>query len=112
MEQTKVQQLLMQYKELIPGDKLNYLKGALEKASDDAYNSVLMAKTYNKTTTLLLSIFLGGLGVDRFYIGDTGIGVAKLLLGWLTFGIWPLVDIFCTYKKAQEKTFNNIISAL
>jgi TM2 domain-containing membrane protein YozV len=43
-------------------------------------------------TALLLSIFLGGLGVYRFYLGRNGIGVAKLL----TFGgcgVWHLVDI-------------------
>ena len=43
-------------------------------------------------TTLLLSIFLGGLGVDRFYLGYTGLGIAKLL----TFGgcgIWSLIDL-------------------
>ena len=45
----------------------------------------------SRTVATILGLF-GGLGVDRFYLGNIGMGVAKLLVGWLTFGIWPLVD--------------------
>ena len=41
---------------------------------------------------LLLSVFVGWLGVDRFYVGHTGLGVLKLLTcGGI--GIWALIDL-------------------
>ena len=49
-------------------------------------------------TTMVLSFFLGGLGVDRFYLGYTGIGIGKLLtLGGC--GIWALIDFILIAMK-------------
>ena len=46
----------------------------------------------DKTTAIILSALLGGLGVDRFYLGYTGMGVLKLLTGGC-FGILWILDI-------------------
>ncbi len=46
----------------------------------------------DKTTAVILSALLGGLGVDRFYLGYTGMGVLKLLTGGC-FGILWILDI-------------------
>lgn len=42
--------------------------------------------------TLLLSLFLGSIGVHRFYVGKIGTGILQLItLGGC--GIWTLIDI-------------------
>lgn len=46
----------------------------------------------NWLVALLLSLFAGVFGVDRFYLGKTGTGVLKLLSGG-GFGIWWLIDV-------------------
>lgn len=46
----------------------------------------------SKTTALILSILVGGIGVDRFYLGYTGMGILKLLTGGC-FGVLWIIDI-------------------
>ena len=53
-------------------------------------NPVTAAKS--KTTALILSVLVGGLGVDRFYLGYTGMGVLKLLTAGC-FGVLYIIDI-------------------
>jgi hypothetical protein len=45
----------------------------------------------SKVVAGVLQLFLGGFGIGRFYIGDTGIGVAQLLTCG-GCGIWSLID--------------------
>ena len=47
---------------------------------------------YRWTTSLLLSIFLGGFGADRFYLGQWREGIGKLFsFGGL--GVWTVIDV-------------------
>lgn len=73
-------------------------------------------KSINKHVFVWVGNFLfGGLGVDRFMRGQTGLGVFKLLLsllGWIPFGIgtiavwiWVLVDWIISMTKAYGSAY-------
>ena len=112
MEDSKVNAYMLSLSKYIPSNKRLLLKNSLNKAGPSAEDNLLQIKLYNPMTVLLMSIFFGCFGVDRFMIGDIGIGIFKLFFGWLTYFIWPLVDIFICYNKAKDKNLQSILLAL
>ena len=68
----------------------------------------------SKMVAILLSVLLGGLGIDRIYLGYTGMGVLKLLTGGC-FGILYIYDIImiCTgkLKPADGSDYEDEISS-
>ena len=99
-----------------PSEQLPSLRQRLSQLDESQANQVIAAANIkNPTTALILSIFLGTFGVDRFYIGHVGLGVAKLLLAWLTFGIWTIIDWFLIInatKKANLAALNNALATM
>lgn len=74
--------------------KITKLATKLEKraAKADAKPSAPAAEGKSQIIALVLVALLGGLGIHRFYLGYTGIGIAQLLtLGGC--GIWALIDL-------------------
>ena len=111
MIKEKAQMLFLQYKDKVPSDQVTTLKAALENAPDEKFDEIACVPIKSSTTTLLFSIFLGNLGVDRFYIGDIGLGIGKLICGLLTLELWPFIDIFFSYRAAKKKNLTYILLA-
>ena len=76
---------------------------------------------------MILGLFLGAFGVDRFYKGDIGLGIAKLALflvgcitvaigigGLLIFAvwIWAFVDLFLVWQGIKKDNLNKILLVL
>lgn len=78
---------------------------------DDNMFSVVAAQDYKDPTIILIvSILIGGMGIDRFLLGDIGMGVLKLLT-FGCFGILTIIDWFTVSKKAREKNFQTFMAA-
>jgi len=63
------------------------------------------------TTSIIVSLLGGQLGIDRFMIGDTGMGIGKLLTcGGL--GIWAIIDWFLIMGATREKNMEKFQNSL
>jgi TM2 domain-containing membrane protein YozV len=81
--------------------------GVRQKAASSNNNK--MDVSANWLTLLLLSIFLGELGVDRFYVGKIGTGILKLItVGGC--GIWWLIDLVLIICGKFTDSNGNIIT--
>ena len=60
--------------------------------------------------TLLLCLFLGGLGVHRFFVGKIGTGILQLVtFGGL--GIWWLIDLIMIITKSFNDSNGRKVAA-
>lgn len=79
---------------------------------DDSKFLMLQAIGYKDPTTILIvSILAGHFGIDRFLLGDTGIGIAKLLTCG-GFGIWTIVDWFMIMGRTRELNSQKLFNVL
>lgn len=111
MEQQKIDMFISANRKYLPEEKMIYLKDRLKNTEEEKFRKLTKLDMINPTTVLLVSIFLGGLGIDRFMLGDIGMGVLKLLTGGCC-GVLTVIDWFITSKKAKEINFNNIMSLI
>lgn len=81
---------------------LGAIRERLTSLDESKASTVQMIQFKDPTIVLIISILIGGLGIDRFYIGDTGLGIGKLLTcGGL--GIWTIIDWFLIMGATREK---------
>lgn len=125
--------VMMSLQGKISSEHFLYIKEKMLKKRDkDLPLLVAQAGLKNNVATLLLAIFLGGLGVHRFYLGDYRMGaafivsniIAYVLMFSATFisyalyvvmalvvtgiAIWQFVDIFMSYKRVKTVNFNRL----
>ena len=111
LDQQKIDLYIMTNQKYFPEEKIVYLKDKLRTMDEEKFSLVSTVELKDPTTLLLISIFLGTLGIDRFMLGDTGMGILKLLTCGCC-GILTIVDWFTISKRTKERNFNQLMSLI
>jgi len=107
MEAQKVDMFIMSNAKFFESHQINVIRDRLIAIDDSNWAMISTIQLKDPTTSLIISILAGSLGIDRFMIGDTGLGVGKLLTcGGL--GIWAIIDWFMIQGATREKNMQKI----
>ena len=97
MRMQMVDNYILLNQKYFPGDKILFLKERLYAIDDQRFSMLSTVELKDPMIILIISIFLGGLGIDRFMIGDIG------------FGIFTMIDWFLISGRTKEKNFNQVM---
>ena len=107
MEKSKIDLYLTTNAKYFEPTAIPIIRQKMENASEDTLLTLQATELKDPTTVLLISIFLGTLGIDRFMIGDIGMGILKLLTGGLC-GILTIIDWFTISKKTKQINLSKV----
>ena len=111
MDQNKIEMYLAQNAKMFPAAKLPLIKDALSKLDESKFVYLQAAEYKNPNTILIISILLGTLGIDRFILGDAGMGVVKLLTCGGLYVLW-ILDMVNAQARTQEYNFKILSDTL
>lgn len=107
MEAQKVDMFIMANGKNFESHQIIQLRDRLLNLDDSKWALIQSIPFKDPQTILIVSIIGGHFGIDRFMIGDTGIGVGKLLTCG-GFGIWTIIDWFMIQGAAREKNLQKL----
>ncbi len=111
VDKQKVDMFLASKKSFFPSHRLLFLKEKLYELDDKKFSMLAFVELKDPNTVLILSLFLGSYGVDRFMINNIGLGILKLLTCGCC-GILTFIDWFLIRQETRELNFSNIIDCI
>jgi TM2 domain-containing membrane protein YozV len=103
MESSKVDMFILINNKFFEGHHVAQIRDRMLEIDDSNWPVIQTLQFKDPTTMLLVSLLGGSLGIDRFMLGDTGLGVGKLLTCG-GFGIWAIIDWFLIQAATKKRT--------
>lgn len=111
MDQQKIETFIAQNATKFPQYKIGLIKEVLAKVDDDKASAIMYLDLTEPSTVLIVSILCGGLGIDRFMLGEVGLGILKLLTCGGCY-IWWIIDMVNAQSNAREYNYKKLSKAL
>lgn len=113
MEKKKVEMFMISYASYFPQEALMDVHKALEELPEDKEMYIHYAELQDPQTAFILSLvgLLGIAGLDRFYLGDIGLGVLKLITCGACY-IWTIVDLISVTDKVKQANYMKLMTAI
>lgn len=111
MEPHKVDMFVMTNSKFFDSHQIPLIRERLVQSDDTKWIPLQSMQFKDPTISLIVSLLGGAFGIDRFLIGDVGLGIAKLLTcGGL--GVWTIVDWFLIMGTTRDKNLDKIHEVL
>jgi TM2 domain-containing membrane protein YozV len=107
MEAQKVDMFIMANGKFFESHQVGAIRDRLIDLDDSQWGLIQTLQFKDPTTSLIVSLVAGGLGIDRFMIGNTGMGIGKLLTCG-GFGVWAIIDWFMIMGATREKNMQKL----
>ena len=108
---TEQVQYIRQRIEALPEAQVQYIRQRIEALPEAQVQLLYTLSFQDPTMMLVISLFGGSLGIDRFILGHVGLGVGKLLtVGGC--GIWTIVDWFLIMDAARQANAQKLYSLI
>ena len=111
VDRQKVDMFLMTHQKYFPAEKIVFIREKMYTIDESKFMLLSAVELKDPTTMLLISLFLGVWGVDRFVMKETGMGVLKLLTCGCC-GVLTIMDWISIQKKTKERNFNDLMALL
>lgn len=111
MDAQKVDMFILINSKYFEGHHLLQIRDRLIATDESKWVPIQTLQFKDPTVSLIVSLLAGGFGVDRLIIGDTGLGIGKLLTCG-GFGIWAIIDWFMIMGATREKNLEKLKTVL
>ena len=106
-----VQNYLIAKAKNFPEASIEQIREQLSNLTQYEFNRIQVVPIKDSLIMFILSFCFGTYGVDRFMLGQVGLGILKLI----TFGgcgIWWLIDLFLIMEETKKSNYQKIMLAM